>query len=142
MKGFKRSKGKGLERFGRSGFGRFKGFKGFGKTLKVLPLSAATALCMSGVASTAESQTPSGKAVFDRWCAPCHAAGPMYPGTTALQALYKGSKPAPLEQRTDLAPEVVKQFVRKGVSVMPFFRKTEISDPELDALAAYLAKKG
>jgi (+)-pinoresinol hydroxylase len=29
--------------------------------------------------------------------------------------------------------------VRTGVSVMPFFRKTEISDQELDALAAYLS---
>lgn len=110
--------------------------------LKVVLLSAAAALILCAFSSTAESQTPSGKAVFDRWCAPCHAAGPQYPGTIALQALYKGSKPAPLEERTDLTPEVVKQFVRKGVSVMPFFRKTEISDAELEALAAYLAHKG
>ncbi len=34
-----------------------------------------------------------------------------------------------------------RQFVRKGVSVMPFFRKTEISDTELDALAAFLSKQ-
>jgi hypothetical protein len=31
--------------------------------------------------------------------------------------------------------------VRTGVSVMPFFRKTEISDAELDALSKYLAHK-
>jgi mono/diheme cytochrome c family protein len=30
--------------------------------------------------------------------------------------------------------------VRNGVYVMPFFRKTEISDAELDALVAYLAQ--
>jgi mono/diheme cytochrome c family protein len=30
-------------------------------------------------------------------------------------------------------------FVRSGVSVMPPFRKTEISDADLAALAAYLA---
>jgi hypothetical protein len=35
---------------------------------------------------------------------------------------------------------VTKAFVRKGVSVMPFFRKTEIGDADLDALAAYLAR--
>jgi len=29
--------------------------------------------------------------------------------------------------------------VRTGVSVMPPFRKTEISDADLEALAAYLA---
>jgi mono/diheme cytochrome c family protein len=31
--------------------------------------------------------------------------------------------------------------VRKGVSVMPPFRKTEISDADLAALAAYLAPR-
>jgi mono/diheme cytochrome c family protein len=31
--------------------------------------------------------------------------------------------------------------VRRGVSVMPPFRKTEISDEDLNALAAYLSKR-
>jgi mono/diheme cytochrome c family protein len=52
-------------------------------------------------------------------------------------ALYKGAKPARLEQR--MVPEITKTFVRTGVSVMPFFHKTDISDAQLDALAAYLA---
>jgi mono/diheme cytochrome c family protein len=94
-------------------------------------------------ATTAATQetAPSdrGKQVFDHWCAPCHGAGPGKPGTAALDALYKGQKPALLEERTDLVPELTKQFVRTGVSVMPFFRKTEISDADLEALAAYLA---
>jgi len=34
----------------------------------------------------------------------------------------------------------VRHIVRTGISVMPQFRKTEISDAELDALAAYLSK--
>jgi mono/diheme cytochrome c family protein len=100
---------------------------------------AAAALSICAFAFAAESPTSQGKAVFEKWCAPCHAPGPGHPGTTAIAALYQGSKPAPLEERTDLTPDVVKQFVRKGVSVMPFFRKTEISDAELDALARYLA---
>jgi hypothetical protein len=37
-------------------------------------------------------------------------------------------------------PEFVKVIVRQGVSFMPQFRKTEISDAELEALAAYLAR--
>jgi mono/diheme cytochrome c family protein len=91
------------------------------------------------LAAPLAAQAPDGKAVFEKWCAPCHGDGPGRPGTAALQALYKGVKPALLEQRTDLVPELTKSFVRNGVSVMPFFRKTEISDAELDALAAYLA---
>ena len=103
---------------------------------------AAALLCVAlAAAAPAGAQQPDGKAVFDKWCAPCHGDGPGKPGTNALQALYKGAKPALLEKRTDLPPELTKQFVRTGVSVMPFFRKTEISDAELDALAKYLAHK-
>ena len=79
--------------------------------------------------------------VFENWCAPCHAPGPRHPGTQALEALYKGAKPAALEERTDLVPSLTETFVRTGVSVMPPFRKTEISDADLAALAAYLAPR-
>jgi mono/diheme cytochrome c family protein len=97
-------------------------------------------LAMFAVAAPAQEANPErGKQVFDAWCAPCHGGGPGKPGTAALEALYKGQKPALLEERTDLVPELTKQFVRTGVSVMPFFRKTEISDADLEALAAYLA---
>jgi mono/diheme cytochrome c family protein len=99
----------------------------------VLALGAANV----GAADTVAQQ---GKKVFDRWCAACHAAGDAYPGTLALHAKYKGEMPPALEQRTDLNPDFVKFFVRNGVSVMPFFRKTEISDAELAALAAYLSR--
>ena len=81
-----------------------------------------------------------GRAVFVKWCAPCHSRGPNNPGTTALAAVYKNSKPGALEDRTDLTPDFIKKSVRNGVYVMPFFRKTEISDAELEALAAYLAQ--
>lgn len=82
-----------------------------------------------------------GQQVFSHWCAACHAPDPRAPGTAALAAKYGATEPAPLEQRTDLAPDVVKFFVRHGVSIMPPFRKTEITDAELDALADYLGHK-
>jgi mono/diheme cytochrome c family protein len=82
-----------------------------------------------------------GQQVYQKWCSPCHAPGANMPGTAALQFHYKGSKPAVLEERTDLTPEMVKGFVRNGAYVMPRFRKTEISDAELDAVAAYLTRK-
>ncbi len=80
-----------------------------------------------------------GKLVFEHWCSSCHGPNTDSPGTGALAAKYKGAVPAQLDRRTDLDPETVKYFVRNGVSVMPPFRKTEITDSELESLARYLA---
>jgi mono/diheme cytochrome c family protein len=96
---------------------------------------------LGAAAGAQEASVERGNEVFQYWCAPCHAPGPRHPGTQALEALYKGAKPAALEQRTDLIPDLTRSFVRAGVSVMPPFRKTEISDADLAALAAYLAPK-
>jgi (+)-pinoresinol hydroxylase len=82
-----------------------------------------------------------GKQVYDKWCAACHASGPRYPGTASLAAKYGKDMPAPLEQRSDLTPELVAYFVRQGVSIMPPFRKTEITDAQLAALGAYLSRE-
>jgi mono/diheme cytochrome c family protein len=96
-------------------------------------------LALAGSAWGADEATvQKGEKVFDYWCATCH--GQALPGTIALRVKYNGSKPAMLSERTDLIPPVTKTFVRKGVSIMPFFRKTEVSDADLDALAAYLAR--
>jgi mono/diheme cytochrome c family protein len=90
----------------------------------------------------AADTTPSpGKQVFDKWCAACHARGPGHPGTQSLEIKYKGELPAALEDRTDLSPRMTAVFVRQGVALMPQFRKTEISDADLNALENYLAKK-
>jgi len=102
------------------------------------------ALFAAGVFSTlasAQNAAPNGEAVYDHWCAPCHAAGPGHPGTQGLQIKYRDTQTNPvLVDRTDLTPEVVKVFVRQGVLSMAPFRKTEITDAELDALAAFLAE--
>ncbi len=83
-----------------------------------------------------------GAAVFNNWCSACHSRGPQNaPGTASLQMKYQGSVPAALEDRRDLTPEVVKVFVRNGVAMMAPFRKTEVSDADLDALAAYLTQR-
>lgn len=81
-----------------------------------------------------------GREVFAHWCEPCHGDGPTFPGTTALRAKYEGKIEPVLSKRGDLTPDFIKVNVRKGVSVMPFFRKTEISDQDLEALAAYLTR--
>ena len=111
--------------------------------------TAVTALLASVLAGFAASSVvhaddatavKAGDAVFQKWCAPCHGRGADKPGTVALQALYHGAKPAALEDRTDMLPEFVRTFVRHGVSIMPPFRKTEVSDADLAALAAYLTR--
>ena len=98
--------------------------------------SAATAFAQDAAA------IDKGKQVFDYWCATCHGAGRGKPGTAALAAKYKGTdRPAVLDERTDLTPQSVRFFTRNGVSIMPMFRKTEVSDGDLDAIAAYLTRR-
>jgi mono/diheme cytochrome c family protein len=93
------------------------------------------------------AQLARGQQVYDYWCLPCHGPGlglPGFaelPGTQQLRIKYRDTAIPPLlTERTDLVPEFVKVIVRQGVSFMPQFRKTEISDAELDALAAYLTR--
>jgi mono/diheme cytochrome c family protein len=87
-----------------------------------------------------------GQTVFQLRCAPCHGSDrgadpshPLLPGTDALRIKYRGRLPALLEQRTDLPAPVLKAFVRHGTWSMPPFRKTEISDADIDNIAAYFA---
>jgi len=87
-----------------------------------------------------------GRALYEHWCAPCHGPGignngaQHLPGTDALRVKYRGALPALLTERTDMSTDLVKTYVRQGITVMPFFRKTEIDDAELDAIAAYLTR--
>ncbi|HEY8519317.1 MAG TPA: cytochrome c [Gammaproteobacteria bacterium] len=91
---------------------------------------------------TAGTLVERGAAVFNNWCSACHSRDTRNaPGTTSLQHKYQGAVPAALEDRTDLTPEAVRAFVRNGVATMPFFRKTEIDDADLDALVAYLTQR-
>ena len=108
---------------------------------RTIIMAAALVLGVSWAAQANAQSAPShGREVFDKWCAPCHGAGLAKPATAALAVKYKGQKPALLEERTDLTPDFVKYMVRHGVYTMPASRKTEISDDDLDALAAYLSK--
>jgi (+)-pinoresinol hydroxylase len=83
---------------------------------------------------------PRGYVEYQKFCSACHGEGVGRPGTLALQAKYKGALPALLDKRTDLTPQLIKMYVRNGITVMPTFRKTEISDADLDGIAAYLTR--
>ena len=123
------------------------------RRISVLPL----AVLMATSAAVADSSPPratvgagwsrvpvtgsSGEQVFHRYCWECHGDGLDRPGTDALRVKYKGEVPARLDQRTDLNAAFVIATVRHGISVMPAVRKTEISDAELNAIAAYLTRE-
>jgi mono/diheme cytochrome c family protein len=126
--------------------------------MKRLALCLATALALPALTqeapypiaawsrTTASSETEGsraerGAAVFNNWCSACHSRGPLNaPGTRSLEFKYRGELPAALEERTDLTPELVEFYVRNGVAMMPFFRKTELSDEDVVALGAYLSR--
>lgn len=97
---------------------------------------------IAGAAAQFARGTTAGQEVFNRNCAACHAHGVKFPGTSALAAKYNGRLPAALEDRTDLTPEIVRYFVRNGVSIMPGYRKSQITDEQLEALGNYLARRG
>jgi len=98
----------------------------------------------SWAACAAAQDAQLGKAKFDHTCAPCHGAGvgddgrAMLPGTDALRIKYQGSLPALLEQRTDLNADAIRTFVRRGTWSMPPFRPTEVTERDIENIAAYL----
>ena len=109
--------------------------------------TCAAVLAASATAAPPQPQDPSdadalsaGRVVYAKWCAPCHDPGVTHPGTHALTVKYQGVKTGVLLEWKDLPPATVKFWVRHGISVMPQFRKTEISDAELGALAAFLSR--
>lgn len=87
----------------------------------------------------ADIPQPKAEDIFNINCLACHAAGPGHPGTMRL-AIRLGADKSVLTERNDLHPEYIKTIVRQGILLMPPFRSSEITDSELDALAAYLAR--
>lgn len=131
------------------------------RTLAALPLFAAIALAASACGS-AEAPPPQaspapkgpgpmdtvlfglgskdeGERLFGQECAFCHvgkATGTMMLGRRL------GKDQAELVKRTDLDADYVKAVVRNGLMNMPAFSRVELTDVELDRIAAYLSRKG
>jgi mono/diheme cytochrome c family protein len=89
----------------------------------------------SGSLSAQEQQ---GKQLYDRTCIYCHGPG-LWATNRIAKRLDKDH--ALLENRTDFSAEGIRAIVRSGVGSMPPLRKTELSDADVDAIAAYLTRK-
>lgn len=113
-------------------------------------LTAMVIVAACGTLAAAPPAAPSvlarGESVYKTHCIACHGAGignpglEYKPGTDALRAKYNGQVPPVLSDRKDLDPAYVSYAVRNGVTLMPFFRKTDISDADLVALSSYLTR--
>lgn len=98
-------------------------------------------------ASDSPSLIERGEAVYAENCMPCHGYGygtdgaKVKPAVAALQIKYQGNITPYLEERSDMSAELLQYFIRNGVKAMPAFRKTEVMDSDINAIAAYLKFK-
>ncbi len=83
-----------------------------------------------------------GKVLFEVHCGYCHLTGGMGTNLLTKQRMAAGEPPEKglLANRTDLTADYVKQVVRMGKNAMPPQTRVDLTDAELDAVAAYLGK--
>lgn len=81
-----------------------------------------------------------GAKIFENWCETCHAQHHNMPGTDHIRELY-GESRVDLRNSPVINDPYVRQLVRYGRGMMPPFRRTEISNAELDILVAYLVEE-
>lgn len=82
------------------------------------------------------------KAVFEHSCGYCHFPGGMGSNLLTKQMIMMKRPPSDglLTNRRDLTADYVKAVVRGGKGAMPAQTRVDLTDVELDAVAAYLAK--
>lgn len=101
-----------------------------------------TALLLLSLAAPLAAQTPSaaaGKALFESRCLYCHDER----GTGTVMLGHRlGQDKALIGKRRDLTPAYVTAVIRNGVGSMPPYRRSEITDEELQSLAAWLSGEG
>lgn len=85
------------------------------------------------------------KAVFEHSCGYCHFPGGMGTNLLTKQMMMMMKRPPSdglLTNRRDLTADYVKAVVRGGKGAMPAQTRVDLTDAELNAVAAYLAQKG
>ncbi len=84
--------------------------------------------------ATSPQAAPDGKALYREKCAMCHNKTGMGTGLLARRVQV-----AELLLRADLNATYVAQVARVGIGNMPAIPRGEVSDEQLNAIAAYLA---
>lgn len=94
-----------------------------------------------------EARVERGAEVYAAQCVYCHDRVPegtalaMLPGPAALTLKYGGAVSPYIKERPDLAnAATLAVFLRNGAGSMPPFRKTELTDDDIAALAAYFTR--
>lgn len=90
------------------------------------------------VAPAGAAGAPDGKALYRERCGMCHQTIGMAVGILARRPADESK--GFLEDRADLSAAFVRTAVRAGIANMPRMSRGEVSDAELAAIAAYLAK--
>ena len=101
-----------------------------------IKLAALAALCFGSAVFAADA--PDGKALYTARCGMCHQTIGMAVGI--LSRRPNDPSKGLLEQRTDLSSAVIRTVVRTGINNMPRISRAEVSNPELAAIADYLAR--
>jgi mono/diheme cytochrome c family protein len=106
------------------------------RAVRVAMIAMAAGLAAGGALAQDAAKTPpiDGKALFHEKCAMCHGPGGMGTGL-----LVRRVQPGELEKRDNLNAAYVFQYARRGLGNMPPITPGEVSDPELRAVADYLA---
>ena len=83
-----------------------------------------------------------GADLFSNRCGACHLAWGMGTNLITKQQIAAGQTPDKglLANRTDLTADYVKSVVRMGKNAMPRQTRVDVTDAELDKIAAYLGK--
>jgi mono/diheme cytochrome c family protein len=93
-------------------------------------------LCFGSAVFAADASD--GKALYTARCGMCHQTIGMAVGI--LSRRPDDPSKGLLEQRTDLSSAVIRTVVRTGINNMPRISRAEVSNPELAAIADYLAR--
>lgn len=81
-----------------------------------------------------------GEDIYNLQCKACHDPGGGHPAILLLAEKH-GAEKSVIKGREDLTEDYIKSIVRNGLLEMPPFRPTEVTDEELDLIAAYIKQK-